>query len=217
MPKSWMHRLAWTLGAFTLVILGAIVGEAARWGFASESSPAATGTPVPDPQLEAMLLERERAYRALIEEANARLEQAYRQIQELSAQLSASSSSASAGAPEISAALSPARALWIAMNMAPGSALMKEPELVFFQGALAYEVVLDQGILYIDANTGQILYNGIPPVIQVVQAQPAVGKGGGAGKAVKEHGEKKKDEHEKERKKENEHERKEKEEHRDDD
>ncbi len=199
MPKSWTHRLAWTLGAFMLVILGAIAGEAARWGFPSESSPAATGTPVPDPQLEAMLQEREQAYRALIEEANARLEQAYRQIQELSAQLSASSSSASAGAPEISAALSPARAIWIAMNMAPGSALMKEPELVVFQGALAYEVVLDQGTLYIDANTGQILYNGIPPVIQVVQAQPAVGKGGGAGKDVKEHGEKKDkddDEHE---------------------
>jgi hypothetical protein len=34
--------------------------------------------------------------------------------------------------------------------------------------------VLDQGTLYIDANTGQILYNGIPPVIQVVQPQPVV-------------------------------------------
>ncbi len=194
---AWMHRLAWMIGAFTLVILGAVVGQAVRHGPSFASMAAATGapmtgTPGPDPQLEALLQEREKAYRALIAEANARLEQAYRQIQELSAQLSASSSNAPAGSQELSVALSPARAIWIAMNAVPGSALMKEPELVLFQGALAYEVMLDQGTLYIDANTGQILYNGIPPVVQVAQAQPVVEKGGGKAKPSREH---EKDEH----------------------
>lgn len=177
MPGSWMHRLAWMLGAFTLVLLGAIVGQIVRGGFASELVAVATRTPISDPQLEAMLQEREQAYQALITEANARLEQAYRQIQELSAQLSVSSSNAPAGALERSATLSPARAIWVAMNAAPGSALMKEPELVFFQGALAYEVVLDQGTLYIDANTGQILYEGVPSAIQAAQAPLAAEPG----------------------------------------
>jgi uncharacterized membrane protein YkoI len=175
-----MHRIAWMLGAFILVILGAVVGQtiqAARAGIPASPPVEATPTPAADPQLEALLREREQAYRQLIAEANARLEQAYQQLQELSAQRAAASSEASqaSGAPaEPQASISPARAIWIAMNAAPGSALMKEPELVLFQGALAYEVVLDQGTLYIDANTGQILYNGIPPVLQVVQPQPVV-------------------------------------------
>jgi len=180
MRGGWMHRIAWMLGAFILVILGAVVGQtiqAARAGIPASPPVEATPTPAADPQLEALLREREQAYRQLIAEANARLEQAYQQLQELSAQRAAASSEASqaSGAPaEPQASISPARAIWIAMNAAPGSALMKEPELVLFQGALAYEVVLDQGTLYIDANTGRILYNGIPPVIQVVQPQPVV-------------------------------------------
>lgn len=216
MPKSWMHWLAWTVGAFTLVILGAVVGHAARLEFAAAEPVAkATATPLPGAPLEALLQEREQAYQQLIAEANARLEQAYQQIEELSAQLATSSSSTANAPPSApSVALSPARAIWIAMNAAPGSALIKEPELVLFQGVLAYEVVLDQGTLYIDANTGQILYNGIPPVIQVVQSQPSSGKAGGKNGSEKKHEEKeRKGEHEKEEKKKGEHE----EEHRDDD
>jgi hypothetical protein len=41
---------------------------------------------------------------------------------------------------------------------------MRTPELVSFQGAVAYEVVLDRGTLYVHANSGQILYNGTAPV-----------------------------------------------------
>jgi uncharacterized membrane protein YkoI len=204
MRGGWMHQIAWMLGAFILVILGAVVGQtiqAARAGIPASPPVEATPTPAADPQLEALLREREQAYRQLIAEANARLEQAYQQLQELSAQRAAASSEASqaSGAPaEPQASISPARAIWIAMNAAPGSALMKEPELVLFQGALAYEVVLDQGTLYIDANTGQILYNGIPPVIQVVQPQPVVqaqpspkkGKDKSAKEHEREHGKK---------------------------
>jgi len=135
MRGGWMHRIAWMLGAFILVILGAVVGQtiqAARAGIPASPPVEATPTPAADPQLEALLREREQAYRQLIAEANARLEQAYQQLQELSAQRAAASSEASqaSGAPaEPQASISPARAIWIAMNAAPGSALMKEPEL----------------------------------------------------------------------------------------
>jgi uncharacterized membrane protein YkoI len=30
-----------------------------------------------------------------------------------------------------------------------------------YEGTLAYEVVLDQGTLYLDANSGGVLYNGV--------------------------------------------------------
>ncbi|WP_448605261.1 hypothetical protein [Thermoflexus hugenholtzii] len=208
MRGQWIHRITWALIAFTLVILGAVVGQAARSEVATGLAVEVTSTPAADPNLEALLQEREQAYRQLIAEANARLQQAYQQIQELSAQQAGAS-----GAPaRPQAQISPARAIWIAMNVAPGSALMKEPELVLFQGILAYEVVLDQGTLYIDANTGRILYNGIPPVIQVVQAQPSIQaqsspeKGGGKDKD-RDRKEGEKEEHEKEHE----------EEHRDDD
>lgn len=194
MRQQWAYWMAWMLGAFALVILGAAAWRAAQLEWAGAKPTAGTfptptmdpGPPSAGPNLEQLLLERERAYRALIAEANARLEQAYRQIQELSAQPAPPSPNISPDAPvmpsEALAALSPSRAIWIAMNVAPGSALMKAPELVLFQGTLAYEVTLDQGVLYIDANNGQILYNGLPQVVQaapsaVTQPQLTVGKG----------------------------------------
>ena len=57
-------------------------------------------------------------------------------------------------------AVSADQAAAIALAAAPGATLARQPELVSFQGAAAYEVALDQGMVYVDANTGQILYNG---------------------------------------------------------
>jgi uncharacterized membrane protein YkoI len=49
----------------------------------------------------------------------------------------------------------------IALAAEPGTQLTAKPELVDFQGTVAYEVVLDAGKVYVDANTGQILYDGV--------------------------------------------------------
>jgi len=57
-------------------------------------------------------------------------------------------------------AISPDLAATIALNLAPGAALTRTPELVNFQGTVAYEVVLDRGTVYLDANSGRVLYNG---------------------------------------------------------
>jgi uncharacterized membrane protein YkoI len=57
-------------------------------------------------------------------------------------------------------AVSPDAAAGIALGAAPGATLIHAPDLVSFQGTVAYEVVLDRGTLYIDANSGQLLYNG---------------------------------------------------------
>ncbi len=58
------------------------------------------------------------------------------------------------------AKLAPDQAAQIALNVVPGARLTRTPELVNFQGAVAYEVVLDQGNVYIDANSGKLLMNG---------------------------------------------------------
>jgi hypothetical protein len=33
------------------------------------------------------------------------------------------------------------------------------PELVDYQGIVAYEVILNTGLIYVDANSGQVLYS----------------------------------------------------------
>jgi len=67
-------------------------------------------------------------------------------------------------------AISADAAAAIALSAVPGTILTRAPELVSFQGIVAYEVLLDRGTVYVDANSGQILYNG---------AAVAVASGGG--------------------------------------
>jgi hypothetical protein len=47
----------------------------------------------------------------------------------------------------------------ITANIVPNAKLVRTPELVDLQGTVAYEVVLAQGVVYIDANTGAVLFN----------------------------------------------------------
>lgn len=49
----------------------------------------------------------------------------------------------------------------IAQKLAPTAKVLGTPELVNFQGTVAYEVVLDQGKVYVDANNGNVLSNEI--------------------------------------------------------
>jgi len=50
----------------------------------------------------------------------------------------------------------------IALNYAPvGATLLRAPELVSFEGVLAYEARLDLGMVYIAAADGTILYDNI--------------------------------------------------------
>lgn len=72
--------------------------------------------------------------------------------------------SAPTAAPAPSYAVSADAAAAIALGAAPGAQLTRAPELISFQGAVAYEVVLDRGTLYVDANSGQILYDGTATV-----------------------------------------------------
>ena len=67
---------------------------------------------------------------------------------------------AAAPAPAASNDIGARQAARLALQAAPGAALLRWPELVDLQGQPAYEVLLDQGTLYIDAATGVVLYDG---------------------------------------------------------
>jgi hypothetical protein len=47
----------------------------------------------------------------------------------------------------------------IALSSVPGSSLMQQPRLVNFNGTVAYEVQLNLGYVYVDAQSGQVIYN----------------------------------------------------------
>lgn len=51
------------------------------------------------------------------------------------------------------------RAMILAIRLVPGSVPTREAELVNFQGTPAYEVILNSGSVYLDAQTGAVLAN----------------------------------------------------------
>ncbi len=159
---------------------------------AAVSSPAAESAPAND-AASLLAADREAQYRELIQQANQRIQEANRRLMEMEQRLAnapAGASATDAGASSAGAtsaiaqrplagaaanssvpnvAVSPQRALEIALAAAPGTVAQRAPELVNFQGSVAYEVALNAGLVYVDANSGAVLYNGaLAPVV----AQP---------------------------------------------
>ncbi len=79
------------------------------------------------------------------------------QIQAAPANSGAAGSQAQPNNPNVQAALSTDSAAQIAMSLVPGATLTRTPELVNYNGTVAYEVLMNQGAVYVDANSGQIL------------------------------------------------------------
>jgi hypothetical protein len=62
-------------------------------------------------------------------------------------------------APNVTVHLSADQAAQIALNAVANGTLTRTPELVSLQGVVAYEVLLNQGTVYVDANDGRVLFN----------------------------------------------------------
>lgn len=168
--------IAGGLTAFTLVGLGALAGQLSSGAAASTAATSAVETvaPIADTAGSAAngdFAAREAQYQALIQEANRRIETANRQLAEMEQQLAAAQTAAGATANIMAqaaltqsvtteATISTQRALEIAQASAPGAVAQRTPELVTFEGALAYEVTFDTGTVYVDAGSGAVLYNG---------------------------------------------------------
>jgi hypothetical protein len=60
----------------------------------------------------------------------------------------------------------------VAQAIAPSAALLRTPELVMYENAMAYEFVFDKGTVYIAASDGALVYNGIA-VMQAAQQAAA--------------------------------------------
>jgi hypothetical protein len=161
--------LAVVLTAFLLVVGGAVVARVSQGDVKTAPAtpvavtPQATDSASTDisAQVQSIIQEREAAYRDLIAQANARLLAAERQT---AAPARATVAPARTAAPAQTApavAISPDAALGIAnAAAAAGMPLVRGPELVLYNGIVAYEVVFKHGSIYVDANTGQILFNG---------------------------------------------------------
>jgi hypothetical protein len=130
--------------AFVLIIVGAAIGTAGQ--------AQAAASPTLDPQLLAQLQTREAAYQALIAEANART-QALEPTP-------LPSLTPTPQPTEVVYPISPELAAALALSVAPNTYLVKPPVLVLYGGAVAYEVTLNTGRVYVDANSGAILWNG---------------------------------------------------------
>ncbi|MBI5030770.1 MAG: PepSY domain-containing protein [Chloroflexi bacterium] len=145
------------------------------------AAPQVTNDAVPQDQT----AERESAFQQLIQQANARLDQAYKQQQELAKQVQERQAAAQAAttAPQVAAQpafkVTPQQALAIALAAVPGANALKPAELVSFHELPTYEVTLDKGVVYIDANSGEVVYNSAAPII-IRNSGGGGGSGGGA-------------------------------------
>lgn len=185
--------IAGGLTAFTLVGLGALAGQLSTSTPRATATPAGasaseTSAPIVNAveqptsapasvSTDSASAAREAQYQALIQEANRRIQEANRRLAQMEQQLAEAQTGAGASAGVMAqaataqsatpaAAISAQRALEIAQASAPGAVAQRLPELVSFQGTVAYEVAFNTGMVYVDASTGGVLYNGalIQPV-----------------------------------------------------
>jgi len=78
------------------------------------------------------------------------------------------------GSVSLQLSVDPAAALVTAQSVAGNGAVLKGiPQLVNLEGKMAYEVSFDQGTIYVDATSGQVLFNGTQPQLP---AQPQAGQ-----------------------------------------
>lgn len=196
--------IAAALTAFMLVMVAGLATRLTQPTALAPTSTTATldVAPALDPSVEALVREREAAYQQALAEANTRLEAANAQIAIANGQVAtapqaaptdaltpdqaqASALAAPQAAPTY--AFTPDQAQASALAAAPGSRVTATPELVSYEGTPAYEVRLDRGLIYVDAQSGAVLYNNAVPAAaqsgavsqeQAIQAAIAYHNGG---------------------------------------
>ncbi len=114
-------------------------------------------------------IQREKDYQQLINEANLRIEAANQQIATLSTNLSADSSEEA----NVVYLFSAEQALVISQQLTNATP-QGEPTLVNFGGSPAYEISFINGKVYIDANTGAVLYNGLVKPLNNISSDQAL-------------------------------------------
>lgn len=140
-PALWISV---GLTAFMLFILSSVLHNVSAANGAGQTDPSATTSAV-SPEIQALIAAREAQYIEMINQANAQLTQAQ--------QASTAELAAAAFSSEQAAGVADAAAL-------SGATRTGDPQLVNFEGAVAYEVPYDYGNIYVDATTGELIFNG---------------------------------------------------------
>ncbi|OJX39641.1 MAG: hypothetical protein BGO78_05125 [Chloroflexi bacterium 44-23] len=153
-------RMVLFTSIFLSVVLLVVIGGVVKIVLARQSVSVASS------DLQAQIYARDAEYAAQITAAN-------QQIQQLSVQLQSQQPVDTA----ITTSISPENASSIALLSAgSGEALVQIPELVSYEGKTAYEVQLTDGVYYIDALSGEVLFNGIPERVTSEQAAAIAGE-----------------------------------------
>lgn len=192
MGQRQAFLLATFLTTFGLILIGAVafrltntstdtpevtVVDGATAPLVSTDSTTATVL-TPDQQtVNELAASRQLAYEQALAQANAQLQTANEQLAQLQGGLVNSTgqvpASASASSSDTPFAVSVEGAGQIALAVVPNTTITATPILVDFQGTVAYEVATNAGLLYIDATTGTILFNGAVPAPATQAPLPA--------------------------------------------
>jgi hypothetical protein len=159
--------LSAVLTAFVLVVGGGVIARVSQPEAASAAAPLmapAITTPNTDltAQVQELMQQREAQYRQLIDQANQRLQAMNQQLANAQVAQAAPAPAAPVSARSAVAqfAISTGQATNIAVEAANGLTMIRSAELVRFEGKVAYEVGFTRGAIYVDANSGTVLFNG---------------------------------------------------------
>jgi len=158
-PALW---LSMALSVFILFTASSVIKTMISPASA-EGNNAATSSAVISPEQQQAIAEREAAYVQMIQQANQQLAAAQAALSSAGTGVTSTQQVSAASAAQIAEAA--------ALN---GAARTGDPELVDFEGTVAYEVPFDLGNIYVDAATSKVIYNGTnnvaPSVIGPEQA-----------------------------------------------
>jgi hypothetical protein len=160
------------ISAFITALILVVIGGVTSIAMANKTAPQEPAPPVETVQT---FQQREADYNKLIEQANQQLAESNAKLQAIQSQVNqaqANQGDVPASANTNVMTVSAEKAEQIACKAAdPKSLLEKKPELVSFENKASYEVVFQNGSIYVDAQTGDVLFNGtIPHQINAEQA-----------------------------------------------
>lgn len=165
MKNKFALAISIFVSVFILTIgIGVITKVSADNNGQSNSSPTVDAT---------AFAQREEAYQQIIAEANQQIELANQQISTLANEITPQSDLESTVDGASNYLFSPEQASAIAQQIA-GVAPKSLPELVSFSGSPAYEVIYGNGKVYVDANTGAVLFNGLQTTVTSITSEQAL-------------------------------------------
>jgi uncharacterized membrane protein YkoI len=151
------------ISAFILVVIAGVI---AAVNFTRVQASAAL-----TPDVQQAIADRDAAYTDLINQANQRIEQLNQQVAALQDPTSAAASALA------QATLTSEEVAKIAQQAAGVDEILQQvPELVDYQGKTVYLVTYTDGLVYVDAQTGEVLYNGVPQRIDAQRAAEIAGE-----------------------------------------